>query len=347
MQKLRFAVIGTGNVSGTHIDAIRNCENTELKAIMSHGGTRAEMFAGKYNVKAYSEIDELLKDNEIDVVDIVSYHNLHVEYALKAVKAGKHVIVEKPIGIKLDGVDELIEEGKKNNVKIAVISQHRNDVAFSKARDMVNKGELGKIIFVDVNIIANRSDEYYQTAKWKTNWNQAGGGVLMMKAVHLIDVMLWIFGDAKSVYGKIDTIKHDMEVEDTASALIKFNNGTLASLHATTSAEYNQPFSMLICGDKKSIIVESGKLIDMGNPKYKGVFNKIKNAAVNRLPVKMQKSRRYDMGSIGQQIKMFVDNIVNNKENMLPSVEEGKKALEVILSIYKSSKSGKEIHINK
>ena len=347
MTKLRFAVIGTGHISSTHIDAIRNCENAELAAIMSHDNTRAEMFAGKYNVKAYSDIDELLADNEIDIVDIVSYHDLHVEYALKAVKNKKHVIIEKPIGIHIEHIDELIEEAKKNNVKVTVISQHRLDEAFIRAKSRIEAGELGKILFVNVDLIQNRSENYYMASPWRTQLEKAGGGVLMMNAVHLIDVLLWMLGDVKSVYGKIENIKHKIDVEDTASALIKFKNNAVVSLHASNSASYNHPFRVMIYGEKKSLMIEYGKVIEINNQKNTNMLTRLKNAAVRRLPVRMSKSRMYKTGSIAEQINIFADSIVNNKENSLATALDGKKALEVILAVYKSSKSGREININR
>ncbi len=342
-------MIGTGNIAPRHIEAIKALENAELKAIMSHDHTRAVEFASKYGIRrAYSNIDELLKDNDINVVDIVSYHDRHVEYALKAIKAGKHVIVEKPIGIDLDGIDRLVEESKRNDAKLTVISQHRLDRGLIKARERINSGELGKILFVNLDMINKRHESYYNSQKWRKTWKEAGGGVMMMNAVHYIDVLLWMFGDVKSVYGKIENVKHTIEVEDTASALLRFKNNVMASIHASNSADYNNPFRIMIYGSRKSLLVEGNNLVEIANPgSWYSLAGKIKNAAISRLPVKISKSTRYQPGSIAEQLKMFVDGIVNNKQVELPNAEDGKKAVEVVLAIYKSSKSGKEILINK
>ncbi len=347
--KLRFAVIGTGNIAPTHIDAIKSIENAELKAVMSHDHPRAVEFASKYGVRrAYSNIDELLKDNEIDVVDIVCQHDLHVEYALKAVKAGKHVIIEKPIGTSLESIDNLIEESKNNNVRITVISQHRLDESFANVKQWIESGKLGRIIFVNANLIINRNEKYYLSSPWRAALKKSGGGILMMNAVHYIDVILWLLGDVKSVYGKIDRIKQQIEVEDTASALIKFKNNAVLSLHATSSAEYNHQFRAMIYGDKKSLMIEGNKLMEMPGINHKNnIFNRIKNKANDWLPVRVNRTINYKQGSIAEQIKMFVDSITENRDIALPTALDGKKALEIILAIYKSSKTGKEILINK
>ncbi len=348
MSRLGFAIIGTGNISTVHINAIKNIENAELKAIMSHDKNRADEFARKYNVKAYYDIDELLKDNNVNVVDIVSYHDLHVKYAMKSAKAGKHVIVEKPIGTNIEGIDELIESCNKNNVKLTVISQHRLDESLVMAKKRLTSGEFGRILFVNVDLISNKSENYYKESIWRASKKRAGGGVLMMKAIHLIDVLIWIFGDVESVYGKINNIKKDIEVEDMSSALLKFKNGTIVSLHTTNSAEYSYHFRIMIYGEKKSLMIEQGNIIEIDSLKeVNNIFKRIKLAAVNRLPIKINKSRKYKLGSIGEQIKLFVDSIIENNDINLPNALDGKKALEVILAIYKSSNNKKEILINR
>ncbi len=345
MKKLGFAVVGTGRIANFHIDSIRSSDNAELKAIMSHDKARAEEFSRRYNIKAYTDIDELVKDDSIDVIDIASYHDVHAKYALKAINAGKNVIIEKPIGISLDNIDEIKELANRKNVKVTVIAQSRFDGALGNVKRMLENDELGKILFVNADIVNNELARNYEESAWKTSKERAGGGILIMKAIHLIDVLLWLFGDVDRVYGKIDTIKHKIEVEDTASALLKMKNGTLISLHATGSANYSHPFRIMIYGEKESLMVEAGKVIKI-NDANKG--SNIVRRLSNKMPIKIHRSKSYKIGTINEQIKGFVSSIIDNNENkLLASVDDGKKALQVILAIYKSSKTGREINISK
>lgn len=344
MTKLGIAIIGTGNTSLEHIRAMKDIDKAELKAIMSHDPARAESFAIGHNVKAYSNIDELLKDAEINIVDIASYHNVHVDYALKSVKAGKHVIIEKPIGISLEMLDELYEEAARNNVKVTVISQSRFDKAFIDVKRKIDAGELGRVISVNADLLNNKPANDYENHAWKTSKEKAGGGIMMMKAIHLIDVLLWMFGKVKTVYGKVDVLKHKINVEDSGFALLKMKNNTIISIHASGAANYSHPFRITIFGEKKTLTVEAGKVIEIQNDKQKSnMLSKLEN----KLPVSIKRVAKYDIGTIQEQIKQFINSITENKENnLLASISDGKEALEVILAMYKSSKTGREIKIS-
>ncbi len=335
--KIKFAIIGTGNIAHKHAKAIMSIKDTELVAVYSSAKERAENFAHKYKIKEYTDYKELLKNKEITAVDIVTINNLHAELGVLAAKSGKHILIEKPIDTSVEKADELIKSCKENNVKLSVVSQHRFDYAVQWAKKEVEKNTLGDLNLGNVSIKLNRSKNYYESSeKWRKLNKFAGGGVLIMQAIHYIDLLLWFFGEVKSVYGKIETKMHDIEGEDTAVAIIKFKSGAVATIEATTASIKTLKDKFEIHGTKGSIILEGTKL-----------YSKIKtiNTEKNQVKKRLLSYFKLKNGTIKDQIQDFNNSIIYSKEPFVTGYD-GKKALELILSIYKSSELNKEINLN-
>ena len=332
--KIKFVLIGTGKNAHRHARAMLSLKNTELIAVFSKSKERSEKFAEKYKIKSYTDYNELLKNKEINAIDIVNINNLHGDFGILGAKAGKHILVEKPIDVSLEKTEQLIKVCEENKVKLSVISQHRFDSALQWTKKEIEKENLGNLIFGNISIKWNRSKDYYESSeKWRKLNEFSGGGVLIIQAIHYIDLLLWIFGDVKSVYGKIDTKLHEIEGEDTAVAILKFKSGAIATIEATTAVVKTLKDKLEVHGTKGSIILEGNKVI-----------NRVKTINIEKHQIKKRIISYFKLknGFIKDQIQDFVDSIIYNKEPSITGMD-GKKALEVVLSIFKSSNLSKEI----
>jgi len=336
MKNIKFALIGTGNIAHRHAKAILSIKNSELIGVFGRDYERTKKFAAKYNINTYTDLNELLKNKEIDAVDIVTLNNLHADLGIQSAKSGKHVLIEKPIDISLEKAKDLIKICKDNNVKLSVISQHRFDKAVMWLKKEIDNGTFGDIILSNTTIIWKRSKDYFDTSNmWRKSKKISGGGVLIMKAIHNIDILLWLLGDVKSVYGKVCTKVHELEVEDTAAAILKFKSGTLANINATIPIK-NLKDKIEIYGKNGYILLEEGKLINRIKKLY------IKDSSISK---RFSRYINFNKGTIKDQVKDFVNSIIQDKD---PSItgEDGLKALEIVLSIYKSAELNKEIKIS-
>lgn len=337
--KIGIALIGTGDIAKVHAKAIQMCNYTELVAVRSRDIKRAEELAKKYSAKAYADYDELLKDPKVSAVDIVGINSIHAELGIKAAKAKKHVLVEKPIDISVEKAEELIKECKKNNVILSVISQERFDSAINVIKSAVEGGKLGKIFMASMSIKWKRTQQYYDSSEgWRKNKEMAGGGILIVQAIHHLDLLLWLLGDVESVYAISETKSHNIECEDTIVAILKFKNGTLATLEATSAVKSTMNDRIELHGDKGSVVLESNifahriKKWTTERGRIKDTIQKIKNL------------HHIKKGRIKDQIEDFAESIINNRDPKVKG-EDGLKALQVIQTIYKSASLKKEINL--
>jgi UDP-N-acetyl-2-amino-2-deoxyglucuronate dehydrogenase len=258
--KLRFALIGCGVIGPTHAEAINSLPDAELVAVADIVPARAQKLADKYGVKAYTNTQEMLARERLDVVNICVPSGLHGEIACQAMRAGKHVIIEKPMEIRLETIDEMLRVQREANVKLAVISQHRFDPASMHVHQLLEEQAFGRLVLGNTLVPWWRSQAYYDSGAWRGTWALDGGGVLMNQAIHSIDLLQWLMGPVKSIYAYTDTLVHSMETEDVAVAVLRFANGALGTIAATTGAYPGVSTRIEIFGDKGSAIIEDDRL---------------------------------------------------------------------------------------
>ena len=204
-------LVGTGHIAEEHARAIKRVKGAKLVGVFSNDKARAGDFARRHNTKGYWDINEALKNPEVNVLDIANQNYLHGDFALLGINAGKHLIIEKPIDISVAKARKVIEESKKKGVFITVISQYRFGKGFIKLKKMIDNGSLGKLI-MGVVVLGKHRDEkdYCSGGGWKKNKKGAGGGVLIMNAVHYINILRWLFGEVKDVKGELGNLTHDI-----------------------------------------------------------------------------------------------------------------------------------------
>ncbi len=335
-----FAIIGCGVIAPNHAEGIVHTPNAKLVAVADVVEERARSFAQRYNCDWYLDYREMLDRPDIDIVNICTPSGLHPEMAIEAMKRGKHVITEKPMAITLDQADAMISASKEYKRKLACIFQRRTQNVFKKIKEVVSQGAIGKLILGDAYMKYFRSQAYYDSGDWRGTWALDGGGALMNQGIHCIDLMQWIMGEVGSVFAYTRTLARRIEVEDTAVSVLEYKNGAIGVIEGTTSVVPGFDHRLEFHGVDGSILVDGEKIARWEVP---GVELKLEHD----LTVGSTASDPRAVGYIGHMllIQDMIDAIKNNRDPLIPG-EEGKKALKIILAIYKSSRERREIYLD-
>ena len=252
---MRIGILGGGGISDTHARAARAIAGVRVVAV--HGANRDKVaaLAKSAGATAYDDLDRFLA-HPMDVVAIGSPSGVHAEQATAAVRRGLHVLVEKPLDITTKRIDALIEEADRARVKVGVFFQDRLTPDLVEMKAKVDAGVLGTPVLASGRVKWYRPPEYYSDSRWRGTWRLDGGGVLMNQAIHTIDALLWLFGPVARVSGCVATRLHQIEVEDTAAALIEFTNGAYGMLEASTAAFPGLPRRIEVTGSKGTLVHE-------------------------------------------------------------------------------------------
>lgn len=328
--KIRFAIIGCGRIAPKHAESIVALPEAELVAVCDIVPELAQAFADKYGAAPYTDYQEMLKRQDIDVVAIATPSGIHAEIGIAAAEAGKHVLVEKPMAMTLKTADALIAACRKAGVKLGVIHQNRFNASIKLLRKALTDGRFGRLTHGQASVRWNRNDNYYKQAPWRGTKLQ-DGGVLMNQSIHNIDLLQWTFGPVESVFGYTETFMRKIEMEDMGAAVIKFKNGAIGIIEAaSTIYPKNIEETLNVFGETGSVIVGG--------------------IAVNRVEVwefpdsEEEKAQIFasqagdppNVYGYGHReiISDMIEAIREDRETAIPG-EEGRKALEIILAIYK------------
>ena len=340
-RKIGFGIIGCGVIADFHANALFGLpEEAVLVGVADARLPAAERFAREKQVRAFVSVEEMLACSEIDVVTICVPSGLHAELAIKAANAGKHIIVEKPMAITKEQLDAMEEACERNGVMLSSVAQSRFTSGVRKAKRAIEEGYLGKLVCADVYMKFNRSQEYYNTGGWRGTKAMDGGGALMNQGIHGVDLLLYLAGDVKSVYAVSKTLARQIEVEDTLSAVLEFKSGATGVIQATTSVYPGYPRRLELNGDKGTIVLEEGNLIrwDMEDTTLPAVTLKSN--------VRSSASAPTDF-SADNHTKQFKDVIQALRGGTKPLVDlrEGRRAVDLILAIYKSAEERRVIEL--
>ena len=341
---MRYTLIGCGRISVNHIKAAVN-NGFDIVAVCDIIPENMEKVLAKYglenkkNIKRYTNYKQMLFENTTDLVSIATESGSHAEIALYCINKGIHVIIEKPIALSLDDADQIINISKKKNVKVCVSHQNRFNIAVQEMRKALEAGRFGKLSHGSVHIRWNRNKDYYKQAVWRGTWAQ-DGGALMNQCIHGIDLLRWTFGDdIEEVYGQTrQQIHHYIETEDIGIAVVKFKNGTIATIEGTTNVYlHNLEETLYIFGENGTVKLggKSTNNIDIWEFANKNI-NDTKNQ-------KLEETTNNVYGNTSLFADME-DAIKNNRKPYVDAIA-GRNALELVLAIYKSQKTGQPVKL--
>ena len=340
-KKLKIGIVGLGNIADIHAQAIKEAYNTELISAYSSSGEKAASFAEKYGIAGFSNWDKFISDANLEAVSICTPNGTHLDFGEKAAKAGKHVIVEKPIEVTLERARKLIDVCRENNVRLAVIYQTRFMDKIRELKHFLDQGSLGKLFMGDAYVKWYRSQEYYDSGAWRGTIALDGGGVLINQAIHTVDLLQWLMGDVDTVFGQSGTFTHRLEGEDNAVAALHFKNGAIGVIEASTSVQPAQARKLEIHGEKGTIVIEDDEV--------KILLEGENSEDINDSEVEKKESAGassplggFSITPHKNQFEAIADAIEKN-ETPLVSGEESLKSLAIVLAVYESARTGKNV----
>ena len=341
---LKFALVGCGRIAKRHSELLgfNKIKNASLVAVCDINEKRAKKISDQFNLPYYIDMDEMMQKQSIDVVSVLTESGNHAKHVINLAKYGKHLVVEKPLALTLSDADLMIKTCNENDCKLFIIKQNRFNLPVIKLRQAYEQGRFGKLVLGTVRVRWSRNQDYYDQDKWRGTWN-LDGGVLTNQASHHIDMLNWIMGDVESVFAKANTSLVDIEAEDTAVVTLKFKNGALGIIEATTATRpHDLEGSISILGEKGSVVISGFALNKMETwafeQKLKGDEEVMDKYSVNPPNV-------YGFGHQAYY-EHVVDSIINNKKHLIDG-DSGKKSLELITAIYQSIETSNEVFLNK
>ncbi|PKM63187.1 MAG: oxidoreductase [Firmicutes bacterium HGW-Firmicutes-21] len=340
-KRIKFGIIGCGVIADFHANAIMEIPNeAELVGVTDVIYDAAEKFSKRHGIKAFATLDEMLSSKDIDVVNICTPSGYHAEVVIKAARAKKHIIVEKPMAITKEQLDSIEQACEENGIILSSISQNRFSRGVRMTKKAVEDGMLGRIVCADIYMKYNRTQEYYDSGSWRGTKRIDGGGALMNQGIHGVDLLQYIAGPIKSVYAVSKTLVRKIEVEDTLSAVVDFESGATGVIQATTSVFPGYPRRLEINGDKGSIALEETSIVrwDIDNSKYEDIVLQPAMSSSASTPTAI---------STDGHTRQILDVIraIKTKTKPLIDVNEGRKSVDIILAIYKSAEEKRTIFL--
>ena len=258
---MNIGILGGGNISDTHARAAAAIPGVKVAACYGANRERTAKLAARHEAALYDDLESFLAHRPMDIVAIGSPSALHAEQGIAAARRGLHVLSEKPLDITTRRADELIDACAAAGVKLGVFFQDRLRPDVARIKRMLDDGELGKPVMIAGRVRWYRPPEYYSGSKWRGTWKLDGGGALMNQAIHTVDLVQWLFGPVARVSSAVATRIHDIEVEDTAAAVLEFTSGALGTIEATTSLFPGYPRRLEITGSEGTVVIEGDNIV--------------------------------------------------------------------------------------
>ncbi len=341
MGKVRFSVVGYGNIGSRHVHFLGQLPGAELISICDIKKERAEEGAAKAGCKALTDYQEVLADPEVDVVDICTPSGLHAAMSVKAMKAGKHAISEKPMALSLKDADEVLKVQKKTDKRYFLVKQNRYNPPVAALRKVVEDGSIGKVLFISSNVFWNRRRGYYEEEPWRGTL-ALDGGALFTQSSHFIDLLLWLGGKPLSVESYMANLSHEYtETEDTGSVRIELEGGGLAVMNYTTSTYHsNLEGSITVLGTNGTVKVGGKYLNELVEWNVEGVPRP--DLPPGGPPNTYKGGYQGSMSNHDKVLQNVID-VLNEGKQVAVSLEEGRLTVEVMQAAHISALEGKKV----
>jgi predicted dehydrogenase len=339
-----FGIIGCGMIAEFHTRAIQEIEGSRVVATFDAIPARAARIAelAGADCKAYDDMDAMLADPRVDVVCVCTPSGAHCDPAVAAAKAGKHIVVEKPLEITLPRCDAIIDACDASGVRLCAIFPSRFSAANMALKDAIDTGRFGRLTMGDTYVKWWRTQEYYDSGGWRGTWALDGGGALMNQAIHNVDLIQWLMGPVERIQAMTGLLAHDrIEVEDTAVAILQFKNGALGVIEAATSAYPGLLKRTEIHGDQGSARVEQD---DITLWEFKETRPGDEARVARKGVLSGGASDPKDISHAGhrEQLTDFLRAIDSGGSPRVDG-KDGRKSVEIIRAIYQAARTGQAV----
>ncbi|MGG1611392.1 Gfo/Idh/MocA family protein [Paenibacillus sp. FSL K6-2441] len=332
------AIIGCGAIFPLHAGAVQQLDGVKLKVVVDSDAAKAEQAAAAYSCEAASDYLTLLDRDDIQVVHLCTPHHLHAEMATQLLRAGKHVLTEKPLAHDLKAAENLVAEARRSEAQLGVVFQNRYNDSSRKIREFLESKTLGRLICLKGIVTWHRDEAYYTDSPWRGRWSTEGGGVLINQAIHTLDLLQWFGGEVLSVQGSVtaDALGDVIEVEDTAHASLRFADGVHGLFYATNAYLTNTPVEL-------ELVFEGGTLRQRDDCLY--LTRDGRESLVCEPPANLSDAgqiigKSYWGSSHQLLIADFYDRVRTGTRFAIDG-EEGLKTLRLIDELYQSSRTRK------
>ncbi|MGH1441581.1 MAG: Gfo/Idh/MocA family protein [Cellvibrionaceae bacterium] len=339
---LSVALVGCGRISARHAELLGGDQiaGAKLAAVCDIDAHRALTLGQKYAVPHFTNMHEMMQSSNFDLVAILTESGFHAQHAIELAPYGSNILVEKPMALLVSDADRMIEACEKAGVRLFVVKQNRFNLPVQKLREAVDEDRFGKLILGTVRVRWCRPQAYYDQASWRGTW-RLDGGVLTNQASHHVDLLEWMMGDVESVFGKATTALAEIEAEDTAVVTLKFANGALGLIEATTATRPRDlEGSLSLLGEKGSVEIGGFAVNQLKHwsfteerPDDKNVIEKF---SVNPPDVYGYGHRSY---------YEHVVSCLRHGAGQLVDGLQGRRSLELISAIYESIETGREVNM--
>lgn len=339
-RKIKAAIVGCGRISKNHFLSLEGLsEEIELVAICDSDPAVCESFAKEKGVRGFLSQSEMLREvPELDLVILATPSGLHPRQAIEAMRAGKHVVTEKPMATKWEDAKEMVRVSDEAGVHLMVVKQNRSNATLQLLKNAMKKDRFGKLYMVNVNVFWTRPQEYYDAADWRATW-EFDGGALMNQASHYIDLLNWLIGPIESLHCYASTLARKIDVEDSAVMNIKWRSGALGSVNVTMlTYPKNLEGSITILGEKGTVRVGGVAVNEIQHWEF-----------ADEEPEDAQiKEANYETTSVyGFGHPLYYKNVVSALRGDTPPDTDGRSGLssmEVLTAAYRSAKEGVRIN---
>ena len=342
MNTVNFALVGCGNIVKKHAHVIHNyLDNANIVAFCDIIKDKAQKYGEKYNASPYSNIKEMMNEigDQIDVVSILTPSGIHCQNVFELAPYGKPLVIEKPIALKLEEADEIIRICDRYGVKVFVAHQNRYNLPIVKTREALDKGRFGKLVLGSVRLRWKRDQAYYDSADWRGTWAY-DGGVFTNQASHHIDMLTWFLGEVETIKAIGVTSLVEIECEDTGAAILRFTNGALGIIEATTATRPKDlEGSISILGEKGTVVIGGFFMNELTTWEFED--HQPEDDIMLEKYAKNPEKWGYNLG---EYLKGVIQSIEQNKAGLVDGLE-GRKSLELISAIYESIETGNEISL--
>jgi UDP-N-acetyl-2-amino-2-deoxyglucuronate dehydrogenase len=335
----RVGLVGCGRISKNHFDAIATVDGLDLVAVADVDVARAEAAGAKHGVRHFASLDDMLKGEAVDLVTICTPSGMHSAQGIQVARAGKHVLTEKPMSISLTQADELIRATDDAGVQLFVVKQNRLNPPVQLLKRAVDKGRFGRIYMANVTVRWQRPQEYYDAEPWRGTW-EFDGGAITNQASHYVDLIQWLVGPVESVMAKTATQARRIEAEDSGIGILKFRSGALGVIEVNVlTYPKNLEGSITILGEKGTVKIGGTAVNRVEHWQFADYDDDDKLVeTANTSPPTV-----YGFGHQGYYRNVV--SVLRGEARPETDGRAGRKSLELILGMYESAKTGREVPI--
>lgn len=338
MVEVRFGIVGCGHIARTHAEEILALPGAELAAVCDIDPPALQSFTRRYGVKGYRDYGEMLDGKEFDVIVICTPSGLHAEMGVMAARSGKHVLVEKPMAMTLKDADRLIDACEEKGVLLSVVLQNRFKPSFQMLKTAVEEGRFGRLSHAGVTVRWNRDEAYFYNNPWRGK-KAEDGGVMMNQAIHSIDILHWLMGQVESVFAYTTTRYRPIEAEDVGVVALKFKSGALGVIEAASTVyPRNLEETIAVFGEKGTVVIGGVTAGQIKTWQFSEGKEEDKFLSVGDEAADCRKSGH-------RAVLLDVVKTIETGSPLAVDGREGRKALEIVLAVYRSSETGMPVSL--